>query len=162
MKPAIIGVLIGALLLSGCAGSVSGSTAEQPASETTGVEGVVSKSVMELTLGACVNDAKAPEGADAEALAVVDCATPHDSELYAILALENSSFPGEQALLDEGSTRCAAVFGDFIGVDFRSSVLDFNFYHPTASSWVDGDRSIYCMAIDPGLQVTGSLLGAKR
>ena len=162
MRPAIIGVLIGALLLTGCTGSISGSATEQPANESPSAEGVVLKSVMELTLGECVNDAKAPEGADAEVLAVVDCATPHDSELYAILALENSSFPGEQALMDEGSTRCAAVFGDFVGVDFRSSVLDFHFYHPTASSWVDGDRSIYCMAIDPGLQVTGSLLGAKK
>ena len=142
-------------------GACAAPSAPVPDAETMADAGVPTP-IMELELGACLNDASAPERADTDTLLVVECEEPHDSELYAILAIEDSTFPGEAALTEEGSARCAAVFGDFIGVDFRSSVLDFHFYHPTASSWVEGDRSIYCMAIDPGLQLTGSLLGVQR
>ena len=93
-------------------------------------------SVFELELGACVNDQNTPEGED--------------------------PYPGTDYLISEGGSRCQGAFGDFIGVEFTESVLDFTYYYPTPSSWVDGDRSIYCLAVDPGLQITGSLLGARR
>jgi len=119
-------------------------------------------SVFELELGACVNDQNTPEGADMDAVEVVECQQPHDAELFAKLALTEDSYPGTDYLISEGGSRCQGAFGDFIGVEFTESVLDFTYYYPTPSSWVDGDRSIYCLAVDPGLQITGSLLGARR
>lgn len=119
-------------------------------------------SVLTLPLGSCVLDAGTPLRSDVAMMDVVDCDEPHDSELFAKLLVDESAYPGADALLAEGANRCQSAFGDFIGLPFTESTLDFTFYHPTPSSWVDGDRSIYCMAVDPGQQTTGSLLGVAR
>jgi hypothetical protein len=71
-------------------------------------------------------------------------------------------YPGVDDLVEAGQTKCQAVFADFVGIDFRSSTLDFHFYYPTPSSWAQGDRSIFCLVGDPGLTVVGTLQGAKR
>ena len=70
--------------------------------------------------------------------------------------------PGADVLVEKGQSGCQLRFSDFVGIDFRSSTLDFHFYYPTPSSWSQGDRTIYCMVVDPGLKVTGSLEGSKR
>ena len=118
--------------------------------------------LFDLSLGDCLNDASVPLRADMTDVPRVACEEPHDSELFAILSVEGSVFPGETGLVSEGQERCARAFGDFVGILFGSSTLDFRFYYPTASSWAQGDRSIYCVAFDPGLKVAGTLLGAQR
>lgn len=142
-----------ALILSGCTSGLP-----------TQVEGGDSESVtvFDLSLGECVNDAAIPVGSDLKDLPTVNCDEPHDSELYAILGVTGSSYPGEQELDAQGKERCARAFGDFIGIPFAESALEFRFYYPTASSWAQGDRSLYCLAFDPGLMVSGTLLNAKR
>jgi len=155
---------LGILFLSSC--SPSPSPAADPTESSreegpnTGPKTLVS--VFELALGACVNDQFLPEGADMDVVEVVECEQPHEAELFAKLALTEDSYPGTDYLINEGGSRCQEAFGDFVGLDFTESVLDFTYYYPTPSSWVDGDRSIYCLAIDPGLKTTGSLLGARR
>ncbi len=153
----------GVLLLSACAlaSPTSTSATGDNAGEESSLTGEL-VSIFDLDLGACVIDRSTPDGSDVDTVEVVDCETPHDSELFALIPVTENSFPGTDYLLREGGTRCQSAFDDFIGVDFTESVLDFTYYYPTPSSWVDGDRSIYCLAHDPGLQTTGSLLGARR
>jgi hypothetical protein len=125
-------------------------------------ESVAADSVLSLTIGDCVMDADTPLSADLTEIPRVSCAEPHDSELYAIVSVDDGAYPGVDDLVSQGQTKCQALFADFVGIDFRSSMLDFHFYYPTPSSWVQGDRSIYCMVTDPGLTVVGTLQGAKR
>lgn len=156
----MVALLAGAVMLSGCAlaSSITPSTTEVPPPDSTGTL----VSIFDLELGACVLDRQRPDGADVDVVEVVPCEEPHDSELFARLAVTEDSFPGAEYLIREGGTRCQSAFADFIGVDFAESVYDFTFYYPTPSSWVDGDRSIFCLAHEPGAQRTGSLLGAER
>jgi len=142
-----------ALLVSGCAAGL-------PQSDDDSTTGSVT--LFDLELGDCLNDADIPLRSDMTDAPRVSCDDPHDSELFAILGVEGSGFPGESELVAQGQSRCARVFGDFIGIPFANSTLDFRFYYPTASSWAQGDRTIYCVAFDPGLQVTGSLLNSRR
>lgn len=142
-----------ALLVSGCAAGLPQSNDDT----TTG-----SVMLFDLELGDCLNDADIPLRSDMTDASRVSCDDPHDSELFAILGVEGSAFPGESELVAQGQSRCARAFGDFVGTPFANSTLDFRFYYPTASSWAQGDRTIYCVAFDPGLQVTGSLLNSRR
>ena len=156
----VVALLASVALLSGCAlaSSITPSSTEATPTDSTGTL----VSIFELELGACVLDRERPDGADVDVVEVVPCEEPHDSELFARLAVTEDSFPGADYLIREGGTRCQSAFADFIGVDFSESVYDFTFYYPTPSSWVDGDRSIFCLAHEPGVQRTGSLLGAER
>jgi hypothetical protein len=147
-----------AVLLVGCA-----SDPGEPSPDANAVpELVETESVLELAVGTCVNDAETPLGADLAEVPTVSCDEPHDSELYAIVSATDGPYPGVDTLVGEGQDKCQVVFAEFVGIDFRSSLLDYHFYYPTPSSWSQGDRSIYCMVIDPGLKVIGTLHDAKR
>jgi len=147
-----------ALFLGGCASD----PVEPPLETEASLELVETESVLELALGTCVNDAETPLGADLAEVPTVSCEEPHDSELYAIVSATDGSYPGVDTLVSDGQEKCQVVFAEFVGIDFRSSLLDYHFYYPTPSSWAQGDRSIYCMVIDPGLKVIGTLHDAKR
>jgi len=145
--------LVTALLAGGCASELSQSSEDEPTGNVT---------LFDLELGDCLDDADIPLRSDMTDAPRVACADPHDSELFAILGVQGTTFPGEDELVSQGQSRCARAFGDFVGIPFANSTLDFRFYYPTASSWAQGDRTVYCVAFDPGLQVTGSLLNSKR
>jgi len=151
------------LLLSGCSGASESAAGEAPVPGSP-PEGSVGDlvSILDLDLGACLLDAAIPASSDEAMVTKVECSEPHDSELFAKLTLNEARYPGAGNLIAQGEERCQILFGDFIGMKFSESSLEFSFYYPTPSSWVDGDRSIYCMASDPGLRTTGSLLGANR
>jgi hypothetical protein len=118
--------------------------------------------VLQLDVGTCVNDSDTPLSADLAEVPEVPCSEPHDSELYAIRTVDDGAYPGADVLIREGQSYCQDRFAGFVGIDFRSSLLDFYFYYPTPSSWAAGDRLIYCMVFDPGLKVIGTLEGANR
>ena len=154
-------IAITAVLLTGCASEpeVANEVQQEMADEA---PEVAEHSVFELELGTCLDDASVPEGADLADIPQVPCDEPHDSELFGIITIDDDTYPGADVLIDKGQNGCQLRFGDFVGIDFRSSALDFHFYYPTPSSWSQGDRTIYCMVVDPGLKVTGSLEGSKR
>ena len=147
------------LFLAGCQAEVDREEAA-PAEDMVAAEPAAS--VFELEMGTCLNDASVPEGADLADIPQVSCDQPHDSELFGIITVDDETYPGADVLIQKGQDGCQLRFGDFVGIDFRSSTLDFHFYYPTPSSWSQGDRTIYCMVVDPGLQVTGSLQGSMR
>jgi hypothetical protein len=156
--PRSLALATAALSLVGCVSDPG----ETPLETEVSTELVETESVLELAVGTCVNDAETPLGADLAEVPTVSCNEPHDSELYAIVSATDGPYPGVHTLVGEGQDKCQAVFAEFVGIDFRSSLLDYHFYYPTPSSWAQGDRSIYCMVIDPGLKVIGTLQGAKR
>jgi hypothetical protein len=152
-------IALTSVLLAGCQATDS---IEEPEPELITEETTENTSVLSLELGSCVNDADTPLSADLVEVPTVSCDEPHDSELYAIVSVDDGEYPGVDDLVTQGQTQCQALFTDFVGIDFRSSLLDFHFYYPTPSSWVHGDRSIYCMISDPGLTVAGTLQDARR
>ena len=157
----VFALLASVTVLGGCALASPITPSSTEASQPSTDSGTL-VSIFELELGACLLDRQQPEEADVDVVEVVPCEEPHDSELFARLAVSEDSFPGTDYLIREGGSRCQSAFNDFIGVDFSASVFDFTFYYPTPSSWVDGDRSIFCLAHEPGVQRTGSLLGVAR
>ena len=141
------------ILTSGCV-----DTGTSP-SEDSAEEGI---GLSDLSLGDCLNDSDLSAYSDITDILRVSCEEPHDSEVFAILQVDAPSFPGEEEIIAQGRLRCAQAFADFIGVPYSQSALDFRFIYPTLSSWAQGDNLLHCLAFDPGLQITGSLIHSKR
>lgn len=115
-----------------------------------------------LVPGMCLNDVDQPLAAQLTEIPTVDCAEPHQSEVYADITLEGEDYPGVDQVNDFAAEACEEAFGEFIGVDYRVSELSFHYYYPTFSRFAEGDRSIYCVAFDPEGDTTGSLEGVAR
>lgn len=122
----------------------------------------VSQPILRLDVGECLMDISTPIGQDLTDIPVIDCDEPHDSEVFAEIVLTGTGFPGVDQVMADGSAGCIAAFGEFIGIDYPSSTLDFSYYYPTASSWAVGDRSVFCVVFDPGTLTTGTLAESQR
>jgi len=93
----------------------------------------------------------------------IDCAEPHDAEIYGASYLPDGEFPGDAAIEEQATNDCLAQFESFLGINYDDSVYNFSWYYPTEGSWSDGDREILCLVYDPtGAQISGSLAGAAR
>jgi len=117
--------------------------------------------VFEITAGDCLNDAA--ETGEVSTVAVVDCAKPHDSEVYAAIVMADGDYPGDEQVLTQANDGCRAEFERFIGVPAAESRYMFNALYPTEGSWNGGDREILCRValVTDGMaeKVTGSLKG---
>jgi len=120
----------------------------------------VDSSVYTLVVGDCFNGDY--EGG-VSAVTFVDCAEPHESEVYASIMMEGDDFPGRDAVFAQADTDCHAEYGSFVGLSWEESVLDFGILFPSAESWALSDREILCIINDPERTLTsGSLAGAAR
>jgi hypothetical protein len=116
------------------------------------------ESVFALDVGECLND----DGRlFVEDVPKVDCGVPHDFEVFASLELTSADFDliGTKTEAEEA---CKGPYAEFVGLAFDDSVLDLMTFHPTANSWMLGDRRVSCLIGDPGVQTVGSLRGALR
>jgi len=129
---------------------------------TEGDTEVVLQPVLRLNVGDCLMDQSTPIGGDLVDVPLIDCDQPHESEVFAEIVMEGVGFPGVDEVMNTGIASCMAEFGEFVGVDYSSSTLDFSYYYPTPSSWAVGDRSIFCVVFDPGTLTAGTLEGSRR
>lgn len=118
--------------------------------------------VLELEEGMCLNDIDQPLAQDLTEVPTVACEDPHESEVFAEVTIPGSDFPGIDDVQAQAIDQCQEEFRRFVGVEFTASTLNFHYYYPTESSWLVGDRSIYCVIFDPGRLTEGSLRGANR
>ena len=121
--------------------------------------------VFTLHVGDCLDDAL--ESGDVSTVPVVDCDSPHDSEIYASVVMNDPEYPGEEATIAAADDACRGEFERFVGIPATESIYSFATLYPTESSWGGGDREILCriaLARDDGSieKVSGSLEGAAR
>ncbi len=105
-----------------------------------------------------------PDATDVvQTVATVDCAEPHDNEIFFEFSMTDASFPGREATVAAAGERCVAEFDGFVGLSYQQSDLDLFPITPTAESWTQGDRVVYCAlyALDLS-KLTGSMRGAAR
>ncbi len=99
--------------------------------------------------GTCLN---VPDslGETVTALPVIDCATPHTHEIFAVVADTGSDvFPGDQALNAFAERSCTGTFEPYVGVSVFDSKLLMTWLVPTLSSWNDHhDDKVLCVLAD--------------
>jgi hypothetical protein len=116
-------------------------------------------SVFELEVGDCFDD---PPSGEVSSVSAVDCAQPHDNEVYALYDYDGDSYPGEEAMSSAADEGCESRFEDFVGIAYLQSDLFYTHLTPTQESWDDGDREVVCVIYEPGEKLTGSMEGAAR
>jgi hypothetical protein len=155
----LAGAVLGALvLLSGC--QSTGNSATVSPADAGG--GDTALGVLELEVGTCLNDVDQPLAQDLTDIPSVPCNEPHQSEVFAEVTVDSGEYPGVDSVTAQATSECMSEFGRFVGLDFAASRLNYHFYYPTASSWALGDRSIYCVVFDPGVETVGTLQGVAR
>lgn len=121
----------------------------------------------DLAVGDCINGATPNEDGTVEETPTVDCATPHEEEVYLVTTVDVDEFPGNDALGDQGSQLCVDAYEDFVGLAYEDSLLDFWVLYPTEETFAIGDRQIVCSISkfdDAGeiVKVTGTLKDSQE
>lgn len=131
-------------------------------SEPSDIEGAVMTPFAALEVGDCIPLIDYDDEDWIYELPVVSCDAPHTDEVFFIYELEDGDFPGDDALQEEGWTRCGEEFEKYVGVSYDDSELDYYNYQPTKSSWNHwDDRAIQCILYSYE-DVTESLAGSGR
>jgi hypothetical protein len=118
----------------------------------------------ELGLGACFNDSAfgTPEEFAGE-ITQVECASPHDGEVFALVTLPGEpggSYPGGDEVLRLSDELCLAQFASYVGIDYLDSLWEVGYYTPTEESWRKyDDRLTICYLGDPDFN---KVEGSKR
>jgi hypothetical protein len=117
-----------------------------------------------LTVGDCMRDSAGEASLDS--VQIVDCAEPHEFEVYASVALPGDRFPGAAAIDELADPQCRAAFEALIGIPRENSRLAYDLVYPTQESWQAGDREVLCRVAEPDgrggtLTRTGSLAGSN-
>jgi hypothetical protein len=117
----------------------------------------------DLRIGNCVDDLAALDYSTILGLDVVDCAQPHDSEVYALPELTGTTYPSDADLTQQADDACYAAFAAYAGVNYEESALDYDYYTPTKQGWLqDHDRVVTCVVFHPDNQTTGSIKGSAE
>jgi hypothetical protein len=165
MAAATVG--IASLVLSGCTllGSITNDQVNGGGGDGSSETGE-NTDVFALMVGDCLDDPQA-DGDEVFDVNTVDCAAPHDNEIYDSVLLPDGEFPGAESIDASSSAECVASFASFAGIEYADSVrLEYFPFYPTESSWKNGDREILCAiyALDESgvpTKTTGTLEGAN-
>lgn len=112
--------------------------------------------INEVAVGDCFND---PNSELVTTLEIVDCAEPHDNEVYAKTLLTESVWPGSEAVEEVAFAACLGEFEGYVGETYAESSLDYFFLSPTEEGFGDGDRTVLCVLYSADLE---KLSGSRR
>ena len=121
--------------------------------------------VFSLKVGDCYNGPSSNYEHVVEVMNVelVSCDKPHEAEVYAIFALPDSSWKGEDYVWEQAGIGCEARFKAFVGIEYALSTLIVDIIFPLEESWKDGDRLVKCSVVEENYaKVTGSAKGSRR
>ena len=123
-----------------------------------------SPSVVSFTIGECVN---LPDGEVIDDYETVDCAEPHDGEVFALPQMpdaEGAPFDSS-AVTAFANDRCQGqAFTDYVGQAWDTSAIYSSAVSPSQDSWDNAnDREVVCLLVGAPLedgsgfsQLTGS------
>jgi hypothetical protein len=103
----------------------------------------------ELTSGNCIDG---DTQGNVSRVKVVDCSTPHTAEVMGTFTLDDETFPGQEALVDQAEQRCPDYVPE--GIDPNLAIY---YLVPTTQTWSKGDHDIVCMLVSTGDPLTEPL-----
>ncbi|CAL9437013.1 DUF4190 domain-containing protein [Streptomyces werraensis] len=121
-------------------------------------DGARSDSVLSLRKGDCFTSPGGLEGWTVKAHKV-PCADEHDGEVFALVAVPGSDFPGDDSLTELSEDRCYERRSAYV-MDGWSLPEEIGVYYfaPSEESWSFGDRSVACvLGREDGTRFSGSL-----
>ncbi|TAL43180.1 MAG: hypothetical protein EPN91_06940 [Salinibacterium sp.] len=153
---AVITMLATVASVSGC-----GLFAQAPKPTPTVTSDAHVKDVFTLSIGDCLLDPN--KAGETSTATTIDCAKPHNSEVYDVFSLADGAYPGDDEVRGQSIDGCRKSFKTFIGVARDDSELNYSYYYPTEHSWTTSDdRAVTCLVYDPAGRVSGTLANAER
>lgn len=169
------------LVLAGCAGTddsggkaATGTTIAVGTTTTTEapVEAGEKIYVYVPEVGDCYDKRRiaAQGGTQTEIVLKLDCALPHEKEIFAIVEYpapdpkttdpKAREFPGDDALRRFGRLECPKQFRAYVGTGYEVSSLEIGFLMPAESNW-PSNRKISCLLQAPnGARRSGTARGS--
>jgi Septum formation len=95
----------------------------------------------------------------------VDCAEPHDLEVFALVtdpAPRDARYPGPEILEREATVACLPQFQAYVGIPFEQSELRFTGYVPTERNWEEDNRLLVCTLSARTGRLTGTVKDSRR
>jgi len=128
-----------AALLSSCSliGGQNNTTPRDPTSSITASQTIDAFSVQ---LGDCLD---LPQDGTFSDLTVVGCNQAHDSEITNVFDMPDGTFSQDD--IDTAGNQCEAAAQSYVGPNYQTLGLDWNYFSPTSDSWAQGDREIDCL-----------------
>lgn len=136
---AIVGIVLGALWTAFLTvGIVAAGQDDEPTPP-----GAVKRDVTALKAGDCT--ALIPAGWAGQ-VPVIDCAEPHREEVYAVLTLSGSKYPGDTEVENQANDRCNDKLDSMLTDDAQLPVeTDIYYLTPKRFLWATGERSLTCL-----------------
>lgn len=116
-------------------------------------------SAFELEVGQCFNTGDVEGVAE---VALLDCATAHDAEVFHLQDIPGDDFPGDVAVRQFADEACNAAFQGYVGSAYEGSRLLISYLFPTAQTWAEGDHEVVCLLGGGDSQLTGSMKDSKQ
>lgn len=121
--------------------------------------------IAELAPGDCVllDELVAAGDGQVESVEVVECAVPHDAEIYAVVSLDDdpdSDHPGDEVVVGAADQVCLDAFDPYVGAPYVETRLEIVHLRPTSASWARGDRRVICGVVNvSSAPLEGSVAG---
>lgn len=91
---------------------------------------------------------------------LVECSLAHDNEVYFVIEMDDTAFPGTEAVTEFADNQCFDAFEDYIGQQYELSALEIGYLIPTEDSWFLPDREVVCFVFNrSGPKLEGSVEG---
>ncbi|MGU3501369.1 septum formation family protein [Mycobacterium sp. C31M] len=113
-----------------------------------------SVSASDIGLGDCLSEIPSDASLVAS-VKTVDCAEPHKGEVYFVVDVPGSEFPGQAEIIDY-QDRCQPALEEFSPAAMADPEVGMFVLYPTEDSWKRGDRAVTCIATTD-VPRTGSL-----
>jgi Septum formation len=155
-KPlAIVALVLSALWLVGLVGAVAYHAGRTPPRSTAGAvtrPGTVAPA--DLQGGDCVEVPRDVSG-PVTAMPIMPCSQTHNGQVFATIAADDTSYPGDNTLETEGLDKCRAAAQDYL--DGKQTLLHVVVFVPTSTRWDLGDRKESCLLVDREKDITGEI-----
>jgi hypothetical protein len=113
--------------------------------------------VTSLRAGDCFQNT-GTAGSTLTSVTAVSCSTPHNAQVYALLPVSGSSYPGTAALNSQGQTGCRSATSADLDRTKLTATMSVVIFYPEQDTWDSGQRAISCVITDSSTDLTASLL----
>ena len=117
--------------------------------------------MLQVTTGTCFQQQALQESGQTY-IWPIDCAQPHDAEVFYADALPAGDYPDADGWKANADQYCHPAFQDYVGLDFNLSKLNVYYVFPPKDVWDSGNRILVCYAIDPDGPRTTSIAGTSQ
>ncbi len=144
-------LLVAALLLAGPA-TAAGCAKEEPAAAGKGTTTVTTAdevpgttevppdqgtqlSVYNPSVGDCFDRRKSTDGSNRGYILKLDCDKPHSFEVFALVDIPDTTFPGDAALTTLAKRQCLKSWTAYVGQPYETSELEYSYEAPSRTNW---------------------------